>query len=134
MGTVAIGFVTSFTFVISMMYSLLDFDAVSAGLAPILELFYDALGNKAGAIVLESLVIATGIGCQIACQTWQSRLCWSFSRDRGLPFHKYWSRIHPKLDVPLYAHGLGCVIVAVLGCLFLASYSAINRCVLLPLL
>lgn len=127
MGTIFIGFVTSFFFIISMMFSLLNFDAVSASLAPVLQLFYDALGNKAGAIVLEALVIATGIGCQIACHTWQSRLCWSFSRDRGLPFHRIWSQVHPSLDVPLYAHLLGCVIVAALGCLYLASYTAINR-------
>ncbi|KAF2115006.1 amino acid/polyamine transporter I [Lophiotrema nucula] len=136
MGTVIIGFVTSFAFIISMMFSLLNFDAVSVSLAPILELFYDALGNKAGAIVLESLVIATGIGCQIACHTWQSRLCWSFSRDRGLPFHRLWAQIHPTLDVPLYAHALGCFLNAVLGCLYLASYSAINSiitgCIVLP--
>ncbi|KAJ4305232.1 choline transporter [Kalmusia sp. IMI 367209] len=74
MGTIFIGFVTSFFFIISMMYSLLDFDSISTSLAPILQLFYNALQNKAGAIFLESLVIATGIGCQIACQTWQSRL------------------------------------------------------------
>lgn len=127
MGTVLIGFITSFFFIISMMFSLLDFDSVSASLAPVLELFYDALGNKSGAIVLEALVIATGIGCQIACQTWQSRLCWSFSRDRGLPLHRYWAKVHPTLDVPLNAHLLGCVIVAILGCLYLASYTAINR-------
>ena len=78
MGTVFIGFITSWFFIISMMFSLLDFGSVSKSLVPVLQLFYNALGNKGGAIVLESLIIATGIGCMIACQTWQSRYAGRF--------------------------------------------------------
>jgi choline transport protein len=129
MGTVFIGFVTSFTFIISMMFSLNDFDAVAstATYVPILELFYQALGNKAGAIVLEVLIIATGIGCQVACHTWQSRLCWSFARDSGLPMKKFLSKVHPVLDIPLNAHIFSCIVVAVLGCLYLGSSTAFAR-------
>lgn len=132
-GTVAIGFVTSWFFIISMMFSLNNFDAITSTFTgvPILELFYQALQNKAGAIVLEVLVMLTGLGCLLACHTWQSRLCWSFSRDRGIPGHKYWAKIHPTLDVPLNAHILSCTIVAVLGCLYLGSYTAFNRYVAL---
>lgn len=84
MGTVFIGFVTSFAFIISMMFSLLDLDSVSAGLAPVLNLFYGALGNKAGAIVLEALVIATGVGCQIACTYGTGCNHWSLVEANGL--------------------------------------------------
>lgn len=128
-GTITVGFVTSFGFVIAMMFSLNNFSTIAntpTG-APILELFYQALGNKAGAIVLESLVIATGVGCEIACHTWQSRLCWTFARDRGLPFHKYLVKVDKKLDIPFRAHVTSCVIVAILGCLYMASYTAFNR-------
>src|SRR6266516_4586596 len=87
MGTVAIGFVTSWFYSVSMFFSMNDLSQLfntTTGV-PILELFYQALSNKAGAIVLEVMIIMTGIGCQIASHTWQSRLCWSFARDRGLP-------------------------------------------------
>ena len=50
MGTVAIGFITAWLFGIGMMFSIGNFDQV-AGTAtgvPILELFYQALSNKAG--------------------------------------------------------------------------------------
>jgi len=129
MGTVAIGFVTAWTYSISMFFSMQNLDGLFATLTlvPILELFYQALAVKAGAIVLESLIIATGIGCMIASHTWQSRLCWSFARDRGLPFSRFLSHIHPILDVPLQAHFVSCVIVAILGCLYLGSYTAFNR-------
>ncbi|KAF1993340.1 choline transport protein [Amniculicola lignicola CBS 123094] len=129
MGTVAIGFVTSWFFSMAMFFSIVgDFSEIggTATLVPILELFYKALGNKAGAIVLESMIIATGLGCLIASHTWQSRLCWSFSRDRGIPGHKWLSKVHPTLDVPVNAHFASCVLVAIVGCLYLASYTAFN--------
>lgn len=129
MGTVAIGFVTSWFFSLSMFFSIQElqnlFDTTTG--VPILALFYQALANKAGAIALESLIMATGVGCLIASHTWQSRLCWSFARDSGLPFAGFLSKIHPTLDVPLQAHAVSCVIVAILGCLYLGSYTAFNR-------
>ncbi|MCJ1430275.1 hypothetical protein MMC29_008192, partial [Sticta canariensis] len=128
MGTVAIGFVTSWFFSLSMFFSiqeLQDLFDTSTGV-PILALFYQALTSKAGAIALESLIMATGVGCLIASHTWQSRLCWSFARDNGLPFSKTLAKVHPKLDVPLQAHFVSCVLVAILGCLYLGSYTAFN--------
>lgn len=131
MGTVAIGFVTSWTFSIAIFFSMNDLDALfnTPTLVPILELFNQALQSRAGAVVLEVMIIATGIGCQIACHTWQSRLCWSFARDRGLPGSGWLAKVHPKLDVPLNAHFTSCVIVTILGCLYLGSYTAFNSMV-----
>ena len=129
MGTVAIGFVTSWFFSISMFFSMQDLDGLfstETGV-PILQLFYQAVASKAGAIVLESLIIATGVRCFIASHTSQSRLCWSFARDGGVPFSAFLSHVHPTLDVPLQAHLLSCVIVAIIGCLYLGSYTAFNR-------
>lgn len=130
-GTVVVGFVTAWLFGIAMMFSIKDFDAVSSTLTgvPILELFNQALGNKAGAIVLCSLIVLTGCGCLIASHTWQARLCWSFARDDGLPGSKYLSRVHPKLRVPIWAHAISCIIVSILGCLYLASNTAFNSMV-----
>ena len=129
MGTVAIGFLTSWFYSVAMFFSINDlqelFDTPTG--VPILALFYQALGSKAGAIALESLIMATGVGCQIACQTWQCRLCWSFARDHGLPFSGYLSKVNKRLDVPLRAHFVSSVIVAILGCLYLGSYTAFNR-------
>jgi choline transport protein len=131
MGTVGIGFVTAFLFAISMLFSIGDFDQVagtSTG-APILELFYQALSNKAGAIVLCSMIIITGCGCLIASHSWQARLCWSFARDNGLPGSRHLSKIHPQLLCPIWAHIVSCIIVSILGCLYLGSYTAFNSMV-----
>ncbi|KAK3619660.1 choline transporter [Elasticomyces elasticus] len=135
-GTVAIGFVTAWFFAVAMFFSLYgDFEqlvSTPTGV-PILALFYSALTGRsaqvAGAIVLESLILATGLGCQIASHTWQSRLLWSFARDGGVPGSKYLAVINEKLDVPLRAHLVSCGLVAVVGSLYLGSYTAFNSMV-----
>lgn len=131
LSTVAIGFTTSWFYCIAMFFSVHDLDAIlsSPTGVPILALFYQALQHKAGAIALESLILITGIGCQIACHTWQSRLCWSFARDNGLPFSSFLAKIHPTLDVPFNAHCVSCFVVGLLGLLYLGSSTAFNSMV-----
>ncbi|PYH90917.1 amino acid transporter [Aspergillus ellipticus CBS 707.79] len=131
MATVGIGFVTSWFYCVAMFFSIKDLDALldSATGVPILELYYQALNNRAGAIVLETLLLVTGMGCLIACHTWQSRLAWAFARDRGMPGHKWLSQVNKQLDVPIAAHNASAFIVAVLGLLYLGSSTAFNSMV-----
>lgn len=126
-GTVAIGFVTAWFFAMAMMFSIQDLESITntPTYVPILELFRQAI-NTAGACALEALIICTGTGCLIACHTWQSRLCWSFARDGGLPGHRWLKQVNPKLDVPFTAHMMSCVLVGVVGLLYLASSAAFN--------
>ncbi|KAF7895038.1 hypothetical protein EAF00_006852 [Botryotinia globosa] len=138
MATIAIGFTTAWFFVIAMFFSLNNFDAVVGTLTkvPILELFHQSVGNRSAAIFLESLIMATGIGCLIACHTLQSRLCWTFARDGGVPFHRSLAKINSTLDVPFRAHAMSATVVAILGCLYLLSTTAFNSmiigCIVLP--
>ncbi|CDO92379.1 unnamed protein product [Kluyveromyces dobzhanskii CBS 2104] len=126
--TVAIGFLTSFSYVIAMFFSLQDLSAITASNTgmPILEIYRQATKSTPAAIVLGCLVLFTSFGCVIACHTWQARLCWSFSRDNGIPYSKYWAKIDPALGVPLNAHLLSCALISVLGCLYMASTTAFN--------
>lgn len=106
LSTVTIGFVTAFTYSIAMFFCIKDLEEIvnsSTGM-PILDIFYQALNNKAGAICLGVLIFMTACGCTISSHTWQTRLCWSFARDNGLPFSKYLAVVDPKLGVPLNAH------------------------------
>ena len=131
MGTVAIGFVTSWFFSIAQFFSMSNLEDLQTTptLVPFLQLLYQALNNKAGAIVLEAMFMATGIWCLVASHTWQSRLCWSFSRDGGLPGSKFLSKVDHRVDVPLRAHFASCFIVCLLGLLYLGSYTAFNSMV-----
>ncbi|CAI4061794.1 Hnm1p SKDI_07G1800 [Saccharomyces kudriavzevii IFO 1802] len=126
MGTVAIGFVTSFCYVIAMFFSIKDLSAVLSSTtgAPILDIYNQALGNKSGAIFLGCLILLTSFGCVIACHTWQARLCWSFARDNGLPLSRYWAQVNPHIGVPLNAHLMSCAWISLIGLLYLASSTA----------
>ena len=140
LGTVAIGFVTAWTYSIALFFSIKDLDAIfdTETLVPLLELFYQAIGNKGGAIVLEALVVATGVWCLVACHTWQSRLCWSFARDGGVPASGLFERVERSWwgkDVPVAAHGVSSFLVGCLGLLYLGSstafYSMVTACIVL---
>ncbi|KAF7591542.1 hypothetical protein BBP40_001421 [Aspergillus hancockii] len=87
LATVAIGFTTSWFYCIAMFFSVHDLDPIinTPTGVPILALFYQALET---------------------CHTWQSRLCWSFARDAGLPFSGFLANVHSGLDVPFNAHAI----------------------------
>ena len=131
MGTVAIGFVTSWFFSIALFFSMGSLDDLTSTptLVPIHALIDQPQSSPAGALVHQAQFIATGIWCLVASQTWQSRLCWSFARDAGLPFHKFLSHVDPRVDVPIRAHFVSSFIVSVLGLLYLGSITAFNSMV-----
>lgn len=131
MGTVTIGFCTAFCYSIAMFFSIHNLDEIlnSSTGVPIYDIYYQALGNRAGAICLGTLILLTACGCTISSHTWQARLCWSFSRDNGLPFSKYLSIVDPKAGIPLNAHLFSSFWVAILGCLYLVSDAAFNSMV-----
>lgn len=130
MGTVAIGFITSFTYVIAMFFTVKDLSSITSASVPIIEIYNQALQNKAGTMWLMVMFLLTALGCCMSGQTWMARLCWSFSRDNGLPGSKYWSVIHPTLGVPLNANFMSCVWVAICGCLYLVSTTGFNSMVI----
>lgn len=131
LSTVAIGFVTSFVYSISMFFSITNLDDIFASKTgvPILDIYYQALKNKHGALFLESLVILTSFGCTIAAQTWQARLCWSFSRDQGLPGSRYWSRVNKTTNLPVNANLISVFCSALIGCIYMGSTTAYNAMV-----
>lgn len=130
MGTIAIGLITSFSYVIAMFFCIRNLDAVVSDVnSPIVQIYFQALRNKGGAIFLGCLLFMTGIGCNVASHTWQARLCWSFARDDGIPFSKFWKKIDKKSNLPVNAHTLSTILCGLVGCLYLASYTAYSSLV-----
>ncbi|KAL4876724.1 amino acid permease-domain-containing protein [Aspergillus karnatakaensis] len=126
--TIVVGFSTAFPMVIALLFSATDFTAIitTRTLVPSLEAFRQACGT-AGAIGLQSLVVVVFLGSIFGAHTWQSRLCWSFARQNGLPFSGHLSRIAPRpFSVPFYAHITSCVVASLLGFLYLGSTVAFN--------
>lgn len=130
-GTVITGLITTIPFDLALFFSVQSLDDVIATptYVPALELFRQATSTN-GALVLEMMFVLCGFGCLFAIHTWQCRLAWSFSRDRGFPFSKYLSKVAPApYNVPLWAHLWSSVWVAILGFLYLASSTAFNSLV-----
>lgn len=127
---VLFSFVTTWFYCMAILFSVHGLDVIlrNPTSCPILALFQE-VENKAGAVALGSIILITGIACQDACHTWQSRLCWSFARDRGLPWSAFLAKIHPTLGIPLNAHAVSCFIVGLLGLSYSGSSTAFSSMV-----
>ncbi|RLV96504.1 Choline transport protein [Spathaspora sp. JA1] len=127
-GTVIIGFITSFSYSIAMFFCIKDLDAINNSNTgvPIMDIYYQATNSKAAAIGLQFLILFTAFACNINCQTWQARLAWSFSRDNGLPGSKIWAKVNQKTGSVVNSHLMSCGWNAVIGFIYLGSTTAFN--------
>ena len=127
---VGIGVFTGFVFLSVLLFVLKDVDAVISSTAgPILQIFYDATGNKAGSICLLIFPLLCLLFATTSIMTTSSRMTYAFARDGGLPFSKWLSKIHARWDLPLNALITTSVLVIIFGCIFLGSSSAFNAIV-----
>ncbi|KAJ5387185.1 hypothetical protein N7509_009726 [Penicillium cosmopolitanum] len=128
MSTLVIGFVTSFAFVVAMLYSLTDINAVietSTGV-PIYEIWLQATRSGAAATTFITLLAVIALFSLNGCQQTSSRLTWAFARDDALILSKFIGRIHPQLQVPVYALLANALVIFMIGCIYLASSTAFN--------
>ncbi|KAJ5103105.1 hypothetical protein N7532_003634 [Penicillium argentinense] len=128
MSTLAIGFITSFAFVVAMLYSLTDMNAVietSTGV-PIYEIWLQATQSGACATVFITLLALIACFSLNGCQQTSSRLTWAFARDDALFLSKYFGRIHSQLKVPVNALLANAAVIFIIGCIYLASSTAFN--------
>lgn len=58
-----------------------------------IEIFTNAVGSKAGATIMTSIIIVLEFCSALGCLAAASRMTWSFARDRGLPFAHYISMV-----------------------------------------
>lgn len=124
MATVTLGISIGFPVMIGVMFCVTDFDSVvgTATGVPSLQLFYNSTHSVAGACMLQTMILVAFFGAVYSIHTWQSRMAWSFARDRGWPLSGYLSRLAPApMGVPLMAHIWSCLWIAALGCVYLGS-------------
>jgi len=125
--SVAIGTVSSFIFLIVLLFCLTDVDIVNSSAAGALgEILYQATSNKAGAVCLLMFPIVCMAFATQSILTTSSRMTQSFARDGGLPFSPFFARHNHRLGVPLNATLLATVLVIIFGCIYLGSSSALN--------
>ncbi|KAH8895963.1 amino acid transporter [Thozetella sp. PMI_491] len=99
---------------------------------PFIWVFEQALptsGVNALTILIFLLVIAANIDYNAST----SRQTWSFARDKGLPFHRWISAVHPKYHVPVNSITLTCIITCILALINIGSSVAFNAIISLQL-
>ncbi|PTB42508.1 hypothetical protein M441DRAFT_68032 [Trichoderma asperellum CBS 433.97] len=128
LSTISIGFVTSFVFTVSMIYCIVDFDAVintPTGF-PIYEIWHQATRSGTAATVFMAILLVAAFVALSAIQQTASRLTWSFARDNALIGSKFVCRIHPELGVPIWGLLVNNAVVFIIGCIYLGSSTAFN--------
>jgi amino acid transporter len=70
LATVGIGLISSLGYSIAVFFSMTDLEGITGTPTgvPILELYHQATRSVAGAIVLQVLIVLTGLGCLTACR------------------------------------------------------------------
>ncbi|KAL3457863.1 amino acid/polyamine transporter I [Aspergillus heterothallicus] len=126
-GCVGIGITTGLIFLIVLLFVVGDINQVIASAAtPLLQIFRNATGSNAGAICLLMFPLICIVFATTAIMTTSSRMNYAFARDGGLPASPFFSKVHPKLNVPLNGLYLTNLSVIIFGCIFLGSSSAFN--------
>ncbi|KAF3027870.1 hypothetical protein E8E15_010378 [Penicillium rubens] len=128
MSTLLIGFVSSFTFMVAMLYCTSDLDGVvsSATGVPIFEMWYQATRSDVAATVFIVLLCCAAVFALIGAQQTASRLTWSLARDRAIIGSKWLSKIDTMFEVPVWSLAFNFVIMFIIGCIYLGSSSAFN--------
>ncbi|TVY24173.1 Choline transport protein, partial [Lachnellula hyalina] len=127
---VGIGIFTGFIFLMVLLFVAGTIDGpdgvIESTAGPLLQIFYNATGNKAGAICLLIFPLVCLLFATTSIMTTSSRMTYAFARDGGLPVSRFFAKVHPRLDLPLNALYLTVVLVVIFGCIFLGSSSAFN--------
>ncbi|RJE19499.1 Gaba permease [Aspergillus sclerotialis] len=127
---VLIGMFTGSIFLIVLLFVAGDINQViNSAAGPLLQILKNGTSNNAGAICL----LIFPLGCMLFGTTTimatSSRMTYAFARDGGLPASFFFSKVHPKLKVPLNALYLNNALVIIFGLIFLGSSSAFNAIV-----
>jgi choline transport protein len=123
---VIIGASSSFVFLIIILFCIKNVDTViSSPAGALIEAIYQGTSSKAGAACLTMFPIISMAFAAQGIMTASSRMSYAFARDGGLPFSRFFSRMHPS-GVPINAVLLSTILVIIFGCIYLGSSSALN--------
>ena len=127
---VGIGTFTGFIFLMILLFVSGGNDAIqnliSSPAGPLPQILFTATNSHAGYICLLMFPLVCLLFAGTGILTTSSRMTYAFARDGGLPFSRFFSKVHPRLGVPLNALCLTAAFVVIFGCIFLGSSSAFN--------
>lgn len=123
------------------------FDATNSNAGSICLLMFVAFSLFSSMLTVFRFPLVCLLFATTSIMTTSSRMAWAFARfvilkflrslgsciteliscrDGGLPFSKFFAKVHPKLELPLNALVLTLVLDVIFGCIFLGSSSAFN--------
>lgn len=118
--------VFAFSWLIVVLFFIGDVETISYSPMPLIDIYFACTKSKTATTVLVLMHAFIVLVSAMNIVASASRLTWAFSRDKGLPFHEYFSRVNPKLQIPIQALGLTCGVVVVLSLINLGSTVALS--------
>jgi len=93
MYTIFINGSLGFAMIIALMFCLSDVDGAMAAMNtmfyPFLQILYSSVQSRTGACILASIILVMAFASGVGIYASASRMLWSFSRDRGMPFDQH---------------------------------------------
>lgn len=121
-----IGLFTVFTWTVAFMFSASDLDEVMNSPSPYLTVYFQAIRNDGVALFFSAWLWLAYLSATISCYATSGRLVWAFSRDNGLPYSRFFRKVHPKLKMPVNATILTAVFAILYGLIYVGSTTAFN--------
>ncbi|PYH95855.1 amino acid permease [Aspergillus ellipticus CBS 707.79] len=119
-GTAGLFFILPICFTLPPMEDILNAPAGQA----LPYIFHVVMDSPGGGLALTILVLIITFFCSISITVAASRATWAFARDDAIPFSRLWSRVNPRLGVPIWSLVFGTVLQMLLGLINLGSSSA----------
>lgn len=128
MGSVLLNVTLVFLVIVTICFTLGDAASVAATptFYPFIQVFYNATRSYAATNVMTAIIIVMLSACAVSEVAAASRQIWSFSRDAGLPGHRWLSQVSPGWNIPLPAVTVSLTISALLALINIGSSVALN--------
>ena len=123
---IAMAIATGFCYISAVLFVIRDIPAAVQSSEPLLTIYYQSTGSKAGSICLMMFPILSFVLCTIDDMATSARLSYALARDGGMPFSDYFTRIHRVLGVPVFGLLWCSFWDIVFALIFLGSSDAFN--------
>ena len=121
-----IGFVTGLCYLIAVLYSINNFNALFDSPFPIADIYHQATNSTAATTGLLMVLFFPILLCITGDFIVNGRTFWALARDGAVPFPTFFGRVNHKLGMPFNATIACGIIVSLLGCIYVGSTTAFN--------
>ncbi|KAK8018104.1 hypothetical protein PG991_007294 [Apiospora marii] len=127
-GSVVVNGVMGLIYCIVFLFSISDLDSIlsTATGFPYIQLFHDVTRSNIGATLMALVVAVLAMIANMSGATSTSRTMWAFSRDKAIPFDRYFSVVSDKNHVPVRCILVITAFQMLLGFIYLGNTTAFN--------